>query len=56
MKKLSAFLLVFVLLAALTLGAGAEDGKLVYPGFQVQGSQLLLTAVPLNGGTVKGPP
>lgn len=53
MKKLSAFLLVFVLLAALTLEAGAEDGKLVYPGFQVQDSQLLLTAVPLNGGTVK---
>ena len=53
MKKLSAFLLVFVLLAALALRASAEDGKLVYPGFQVQGSQLLLTAVPLNGGTVK---
>ena len=53
MKKGSAFLLVFVLLAALTLGASAEDGKLVYPGIQVQGSQLLLTAVPLNGGTVK---
>ena len=53
MKKGSAFLLIFVLLAALTLGASAEDGKLVYPGIQVQGSQLLLTAVPLDGGTVK---
>lgn len=53
MKRGSAFLLAAILLAALALSAGAEDGQLVYPGVQIQDSQVLLTAVPLSGGTVR---
>ena len=53
MKRGSAFLLAAILLAALALSVGAEDGQLVYPGVQIQDSQVLLTAVPLSGGAVR---
>lgn len=52
MRKGAAFLLAFLLLAALPLCARADGQRLLYPGMAVEDGRLTVMTIPLSSGTV----